>query len=80
METGEWQAAFHAAEADQYGVKEVQGVYVLARELAEEDTVCPRFVVDTEGEVCGYIHLHPHNEFGSRDLLPPPNRWDTLLH
>ena len=48
METGEWQAAFHAAEADQYGVKEVQGVSVLARELAEEDTVCK---LDTEGEV-----------------------------
>ncbi len=56
-----FQAAFAAAEADEWGVKKVGDIYILARVLTPEDSVAPRYVLDRNGEPRDYIHHAPRD-------------------
>ncbi len=56
-----FQAAFAAAEADEWGVKKVGDIYILARLLTPEDSVAPRYVLDRNGEPRHYIHHAPRD-------------------
>jgi hypothetical protein len=54
-------AAFEAAEANEWGVKKVGDIYILARVLTPEDSVAPWYVLGQSGELRYYIHHAPQD-------------------
>jgi hypothetical protein len=59
--TVDFQAAYEGAEADEWGVKEVHGLFVLARSITSEDTVTPLYVLGRGGKPVHYIHHSPRD-------------------
>jgi hypothetical protein len=53
--TAKFQAAYDGAEANEWGVKEVHGLFILARPLTPEDTVTPQYVLGWTGKPVHYI-------------------------